>query len=426
MRVACQVKNPDLFCGSFDASACGGASPVPRGKVGGRSSKELSPALGVPSPGKPVRGTGFEPFDSSLPVLCPINLNPCDKSDNPPVELLREEFAGAALDDAIRADHALLYPPCGAQVSIRGCIDGHLYGISAICGREWCTQCGGHRGRAHNRRVGQYLGMVQEWSIMAYAVLTVPPELREAFRDLRLLSKAGVAVRLWLRRQGIKRGVTRWHLFGEPGEGGMITEESPLSGPGFAPHLNVLCEAGYLQPDTLAALRRTWRLILERLSHLTMDGRGFADRTDALVIDWQYTWIKSAAGVRQAVHWLTYMMGPRFLDSKWDHFLALRMVGWRNCVRWGKGSGIIVWGLEDLGVEEKGGGDVKRQGGVSEVGRCVLAGDCPECGGKLKSLGVVPREKLIVLEDYGGGVYRLRALLGVNNKPKVKEERKSA
>lgn len=375
----------------------------------------------------------FQPFDPSLPVLSPrsINLKSCDKSTIPSTQVLREEFVGAALDDAIRADNAVLFPSCGAQVSIRGCADGHLYGISAICGREWCNKCGGHRGRAHNRRVGQYLAMTQEWAFVAYAVLTVPPELRGPFRDLRLLSQAGSALRRWLREHGIRRGVTRWHLYGEPGEGGSVCEESPLSGPGFAPHLNVLCEAGYLKLDLLASLRRAWRLILERLSGAVMDGRGFEDRTDALVLEWRYvrTGLNagSVAGIGQAVHWLTYMMGPRFLDVNWDVSLALAVVGWRNCVRWGRMTGKRVWELDDIEfVDEKGGLDVKRQGGVSEAGRHVLAGDCPECGGRLKSLGVVPRDKLVVMEDYGGGVFKFAALKSFHNRPKMAEKRRGA
>lgn len=371
--------------------------------------------------------SGFDPF---LPVLspCSINLNSCDKSTIPSPGVLREEFAGAALDDAIRADNAVLFPSCGAQVSIRGCGEGHLYGISAICGREWCTKCGGHRGRAHNRRIGQYLAMTQEWSSVAYAVLTVPPELRGPFRDLRLLSKAGTALRRWLREHGVKRGVTRWHLFGEPGEGGTVCEESLLSGPGFAPHLNVFCESAYLRPVVLASLRRVWRLILERLSGVVMDGRGFEDRTDALVFEWRYVRVYgSIKGVRQAVHWLMYMMGPRFLDVKWDVMLALTVVGWRNCVRWGRMTGERMWELDDIeSGEEKGGVDVKRQGGVSEAGRHVLAGDCPECGGRLKSLGVVSRDKLVVMEDYGGGVFKFVMLKSAFNKPKMSERRVGA
>lgn len=370
--------------------------------------------------------SGFDPF---LPVLlpCSINSNSCDKSTIPSQEVLREEFAGAALDDAIRADYKVLHPACGAQVSLQGCADGHLYGISAICGREWCDKCGGHRGRAHNRRVGQFLAMTQEWASVAYAVLTIPLELRGPFRDLRLLSKAGASLRRWLREHGVKRGVTRWHLYGEAESSG-VCEESPLSGPGFAPHLNILCEAGYLSPDLLAALRRTWRLVLERLAGAVMDSRGHEDRTDALVIEWQYTVpAKGSAGVGKALHWLTYMMGPRFLDSQWDLSLALSVVGWRNSVRWGKMSGVIAWELADLELaDEKGGEDVKRQGGMSEAGRCVLSGECPECGGRLKSLGVVPRDKLVVMEDYGGGVFKLAMLKSDHNKPKMEEKKRGA
>lgn len=355
----------------------------------------------------------FVPYDSSALVL--INSKSCDKSTNPDDVNWAEEFAAASLDDAIRADQAVLYPPCGAQVSLRGCGEGHLYGISAICGREWCDKCGGHRGRAHNRRVGQYLAMVQEWKSCAYAVLTIPPECRRAFHaDRGLLSKAGASVRRWLRDHGVTRGVSRWHLFGEPGLGG---EESPVSGPGFAPHLNILCEAAFVAPEWLAALRREWRLIVERLSGCIVDGRGHADRTDAVVIHWAYSVVADATGVRHVMHWLTYVMGPRFLAAHWDYALALRIVGWRNCVRWGRMTGVIAWELEDMAVE--GVGEMKIKGVMRAEGRRVLAGECPDCGGRLHSLGMVPRDRLVVEEDYGGGVYRLRAVLGAHNKPKV-------
>ena len=377
---------------------------------------------------------GFAPFvfpalglDPSFPLFSPrtINLNLCDKSTFPVSTAtdLREEFAGAALDDAIRADYAVLHPACGAQVSLRGCADGHLYGISAICGREWCTRCGGHRGRAHNRRIGQYLAMIQEWGSGAYAVLTIPPELRPAFADLKLLSKAGAALRRWLRGRGIRRGVSRWHLFGE----GVGVEESPISAAGFAPHINILCEAGYLPPALLSSLRREWRLILERLAGREMESRGHADRTDALVIEWQYVRTGCKEGVGKLIHWLTYMMGPRFLDSKWDHFLALSMVGWRNSVRWGKRTGVVAWELDVLDGEATEGDDkMGGKGGVTKPGRCVLGGECPECGGKLRGLGMIPRDKLVVMEDYGGGVYKLAMLKSGWNKPKMENVKRGS
>jgi len=118
-----------------------------------------------------------------------------------------------------------------------------------------------------------------------------------------------------------------------------------------------------------------------------------------------------------------YMMGPRFLSAEWDVELALSVVGWRNCVRWGKMTGERKWELEDMDKgEEKGGEDVKTRGGVTEAGRHVLAGDCPECGGRLKSLGVVPRDKLVVMEDYGGGVFKMAMLKSVHNRPKMIEK----
>jgi len=117
-------------------------------------------------------------------------------------------------------------------------------------------------------------------------------------------------------------------------------------------------------------------------------------------------------------------MGPRFLDSKWDHFLALSMVGWRNCVRWGKMSGVIAWELAEMEEKKDGEGEeMKREGGISAAGRHVLAGQCPECSGRLKSLGVVPRDKLVVMEDYGGGVFKVAVLKGAFNKPKMEEKR---
>jgi len=162
-----------------------------------------------------------------------------------------------------------------------------------------------------------------------------------------------------------------------------------------------------------------------------MDGRGFEDRTDALVFEWRYVRTtvpgKASIGVGQAVHWLTYMMGPRFLSAEWDVELALSVVGWRNCVRWGRMTGERVWELEDLeNGEDKGGEDVKTKRGVTEAGRHVLAGDCPECGGRLKSLGVVPRDRLVVMEDYGGGVFKFAALKSFYNKPKMTEKRREA
>ncbi|GAI88253.1 unnamed protein product, partial [marine sediment metagenome] len=77
---------------------------------------------------------------------------------------------------------------------------------------------------------------------MGYLVVTFPLELRWMMRDPQVLALIGKKVRRLLRKRGYRKVYTRWHFFGEHGEK-------------YHPHLNVLCDGGYLTPEELANLK---------------------------------------------------------------------------------------------------------------------------------------------------------------------------
>jgi hypothetical protein len=114
------------------------------------------------------------------------------------------------------------------------------------CGREWCPECGRpfslyHR-QTYLRVLGYALEMFKDAGAVGYLIITCPEEMREEWKDKRVLSKVVEYVRRMLAREGFEWGVYRWHFAGDKGRR-------------WYPHLNILIPGGFLEPERLERLK---------------------------------------------------------------------------------------------------------------------------------------------------------------------------
>jgi len=211
---------------------------------------------------------------------------------------------------------------CPTWAVVGECEDGHHFAKDLICNREWCRSCGGVDGQAHQRRKAAWLPRACQMQVIGSFVLTIPPEIRDRYRTKAALGKLGTAAKRMLQRYGFKRGLRRWHIFGEdhPGQG--------LQGDGlppYHPHLNILVEAGFVELDVLEAVKDSWARILK------------VDR-DRINVHYQF-----ATMVPDKLHAVKYVLRPTFTESSWDEELAWELLGFHNSQAWGQWHDSPVW-----------------------------------------------------------------------------------
>ena len=200
----------------------------------------------------------------------------------------------------------------------------HDFAKEIICNREWCRFCGSNNGKAHQRRKAGWLPRAMQMREMGYFVIPIPPELRTKFRDPKVLSVFGKAMKRVMKYHGFARGLRRWHWFGEdhPGEG--------LQGDGlppYHPHLNMLVEAGWLSSSKLEAIRRSVAKVLK------------VDLA-RVVVNYSYT---KPGQVSRMLHMVKYVLRPTFEHWEWDQEMAYKLLGFRNSLSWGTWKDEPVW-----------------------------------------------------------------------------------
>jgi len=249
---------------------------------------------------------------------------------------------------------------CPTGVAIGECEAGqHRYGMEVVCNREWCIAtpgCGGKDGKAHQRRKSLWMPRVRQMKTMGQWTITLPPELRDDYRTREALAGLGKKVKRLYQRLGYKRGLRRYHWFGEPENGpDGVT-------PVFHPHLNLLTESGFLPYSEISKVVHGVARILK------------CD-VARVVVHYQY----DKRPVRM-LHMMKYILRPTFLDFRWDEEMAYEVIGLRHCLAWGKwkeaGEWLPpLWGVQS--VEES----------LAEKAEVVQRGFCPEDGTEIKWTG---------------------------------------
>lgn len=250
---------------------------------------------------------------------------------------------------------------CPSWGIVGECDQGHHFAKELICNREWCRSCGGNGGKAHQRRKAGWLPRARQLHRIGYFVITIPPELRDKFRDRNELSSVGKSFKRMLKYHGFARGLRRWHWFGEdhPGHG--------LQGDGlpvYHPHLNVLVEAGWLPQEKIDAIRASVATVLG---------------VDLGRVNVYYEYAKS---VSKMLHLVKYVLRPTFEHWEWDQELAYKLVGFRNALAWGTWDDAPAW-------------DVPAGEPATYALEAIESGRCPVDGSAIQWCELVAARRLV-------------------------------
>jgi len=210
--------------------------------------------------------------------------------------------------------------PCPVIAVIGECEQHHYYAKECVCNREWCEEadgrCGGIDGAAHQRRKARWLPKAYKIGDMGRFVLTLPPEIRDRYRTQRALGDLGTAAKRMMQRYGYKRGLRRWHLFGEDHPGyGLQGQGLPL----YHPHLELLVDGKWLKRKRMRAIKQSWANIL-------------GVSVKRINVYYSYT---PANDIKKKLHRISYALRPTFTDWHWDEELAHKLIGFHNAQSWG-------------------------------------------------------------------------------------------
>lgn len=245
---------------------------------------------------------------------------------------------------------------CGQYALITECESGeHHFAKRIDCGAEWCPTCGEDDSASHKQRIARWLPKVQQMESLGYWVIELPDRLRmmaaighskagiKRLTDTIVETLAGARKGRRGRVGGFyRRGLVRWHWFGDKRQGK------------WNPHANVLVDGGWLENDKLIEIRTALQV-----------ATGIPD----LIINYHY-----ADEPARMYHHVKYATRATFRNYSWDEHMAEGLFNFRNMRWWGSWKHEPVWTLSE---NEKATCDYvnKLQGGI-----------CPICGQDLKVL----------------------------------------
>jgi len=194
-------------------------------------------------------------------------------------------------------------------------IDGSVYRKMIPCGREICAVCGKRNSIAHRIRVARCREKVDSMSSLGYLVFTIPAELREIFKNTINLGDFSVFIKNLLKENGYKRGIMRWHWSGE-----YI---------GYAPHLNVLVDSGYLDKSEFEKkIGGIKKMVLEYFNKNYCDDKFY----EKINLKYNYTSQKG-----KKIHKLKYIMRGTMINIGDDMYsVYFKLHNYRNTRYWGK------------------------------------------------------------------------------------------
>jgi len=281
---------------------------------------------------------------------------------------------------------------CGNRLFLGECDNGHQFLRACYCGKEWCNNPNCVEA-TWKRRIARALPKVAVMEKAGYFVLTIPEEMREAFRSLEIVGytlkgeKYLGQKNLNELRTGIKRklkrtypelrAIIRYHWFGDKKLGK------------YHPHLNILVDdLQALSKSDLTELKRFYKDLLERVSGIRIGDKK---------IDLYYQYLQEKG---QIIHAVKYIMRPTFL--LYDKTLSKALKGFRNNVYWGK------W--RDQTTEEIEKEAIQREATTRTKPEVVLLSNniCPICGKpivwykKMYSFAYT-----VIAKEIGQGYYRV-------------------
>jgi hypothetical protein len=251
-------------------------------------------------------------------------------------------------------------PKCSTGYISGACKGGHKFAAPFLCGKDYCKECGRDGSPIHQRRVSRWSSLVDQYTSLGYLVFTFPKEVRFLFLDKAILSDFRYQLKRKLIRDGFKKGLMRWHWFGDckscNGYGCFYCDETG-SGQEFHPHLNIFIDKKYIANlDLFLATYKRWvKMYVNRLLDKEIKKRviliekygdviGKSDKSwkeldllndiqskftaGDIVINYSYTKKKSIM-----IHKLKYVTRSTFRIYNKDVKESLH--NYRNSVRWG-------------------------------------------------------------------------------------------
>lgn len=169
-------------------------------------------------------------------------------------------------------------PSCSTGYISGSCKGGHKFAAPYLCGKDYCQECGKDGSPIHQRRVSRWIPLMEEFTSLGYLVFTFPKSVRFLFLDKAILSDFRYQLKRKLLRDGFKKGLMRWHWFGDcqscSGYGCNYCNDTG-SGSEFHPHLNVFIEEKYIPnlKEFLSGYERWIKLYVGRLLDLEIKKR---------------------------------------------------------------------------------------------------------------------------------------------------------
>jgi hypothetical protein len=247
---------------------------------------------------------------------------------------------------------------------------GHRYAKVIYCGKEWCPVCGVKGSDAHNRRYVRWLTKIQQFKVMRYFVLTIPENIRYKYRTKESLKALGRSAQELMKHHGYKRGLRRWHWFGDPPD----KKKNKNKVMKWHPHLNILVEGGYLNKQKLSQIKIDWAAILDVEVTIERDQAGLIESVHGIDIEVGYK--SKPADMLGCMHYVTR---SSFLDYEWDIDMAMELRNFRNMVVWGRD-----WKRESQWEPDQS-QRISPAGEVLDIYSIekLLEHECPHCGSQI-------------------------------------------
>lgn len=142
-----------------------------------------------------------------------------------------------------------LLPDCN-----RGFVSGNCncksYAKNILCGKEYCKDCGKEGSPQHQKRFNRWLPKAKALNKFGVLVVTIPEQLRGKYQSKIKLSQFRTALKNKIKTLGFKRGLMRWHLFGDCIYcNGKSCYKCNHTGAGnvYKPHLNIVIDNGFIK-----------------------------------------------------------------------------------------------------------------------------------------------------------------------------------
>lgn len=153
-------------------------------------------------------------------------------------------------------------PRCTTGFLFGECSNAHTWARAQLCNKEWCPDCGAKNSYVHKQRIARWWDKIMQMKNCGYMVVTIPDQVRDHFKNKKLLSEFRTYFKRKLQREGFDRGLSRYHWAGDceacKGKGaetGCLFCDCTGASREWKPHLNFLIEGKFIPKEDLERWR---------------------------------------------------------------------------------------------------------------------------------------------------------------------------